>query len=368
MSQLWFRADWLLEAISGRGSVSYNEIKKWAKYKSSLWTDENNQNVSRNPLEIQYRNRVLNIALKEIESLGHIDIFWGEKVQSKPISWYNECNNLNRWVLLGSRCKDFINYLKSSNSLIKEIDIVRRHIDFKDQTIRNIDKSNNLNLHIKLPSKISYEGKLPPHLEAINSNIIGNSRFPTSWKIVQSIPTNLLENIRQRIIDEGELTKVSLNYLRDQKWLDPKDNQFKVGPPPQTFDLNEVCLINNFHEIGYYNNYQAILKTDVSQEFGFTQYKKLEISKDEAAWLSYYLLFKNVRTLEFNPLKYELRHPSTLNLPLVVRRALIFCSGLPPRTEIINSKGYYISYTQISSTIALRVAELLNVELVINED
>jgi len=95
MSQLWFRADWLLEAISGRGSVSYNEIKKWGKYKSSLWTDENNQNVSRNPLEIQYRNRVLNIALKEIESLGHIDIFWGEKVQSKPISWYNECNNLN---------------------------------------------------------------------------------------------------------------------------------------------------------------------------------------------------------------------------------------------------------------------------------
>ena len=118
--------------------------------------------------------------------------------------------------------------MKSSNSLIKEIDIVRRHIDFKDQTIRNIDISNNLNLHIKLPSKISYEGELPPQLEAINSNVIGDSRFPTSWKIVQSIPTNLLENIRQRIIDEGE-----------PKYLNSPETPF-FNKSNELFGLHEV--------------------------------------------------------------------------------------------------------------------------------
>lgn len=370
MSQLWFRADWLLEAISGRGSVSAVMIKKWARNKNSFWTDENNQNVMDNPLQIQYRNRVLNIALKEIESLGHVDIFWGEKVKSKPISWFNECKksheNQDRWSLLGSRCEDLINHLKSSNSKIQEIEIIRNHVDFKDMTIRDINKSTNLNLHIKLPSKIYFEGKLPPRLEDINCNILGSSNFPASWEIIQSISTNLLENIRQKIIDDGEIVSISLDLLEEQRWLNPSNNRFSVGKPPDTFDLNKVCLINKFHENSSSTSYLAVIKTDNTEEAGFTQYKKLEITKDEASWLSYNLLYKDVRTLEFNLSTNQLRNPSTLNLPLVIRRALTLCSGFPPKTEIINRKAY-MTYSQVSSSIALRVAELLNVELVVIE-
>ena len=368
MSELWFRADWLLESLSGYENISSPMVKKWAKKSHFFWTDENSNRLQTNPVDTKYRNQILNIALKKLESLGHIDVFWSDKIIPKPICWSSECiisNESNQWTLVGSRCEDLINYLKSSSFLIHEKHL--KSSDFKNRTIRKINDEYNLNLHIKLPNKIFYQGKNPPLLPDINSSIIGSEKYPSSWQILQSIPEDFLTNIHQRITDDSDIIKISIKELERKKWLDPSDNCFNFGPPPDTFNSNKVCLINQFNETRFATDFLAVVKTESSGNKGFVQYKQLKISRDEASWLSYHLLFKNMRTLEFNKSNNQIRHPSSLELPLIISRALIFCSGLPPKSEFVDRKTY-TCYTQVSGIIALRVAELLNVELIINED
>ena len=97
---------------------------------------------------------------------------------------------------------------------------------------------------------------------------------------------------------------------------------------------------------------------------GFARVSKLELSREEYSWLSYYLLHEDVRTLVFDPTENILSHPVTLDLPTIIGRILALCSGRPPRTNSIEGK-LYISYSNVSSVLALKIAEKLNVELIV---
>ena len=91
---------------------------------------------------------------------------------------------------------------------------------------------------------------------------------------------------------------------------------------------------------------------------------KLDLNREECNWLSYYLLLEDMRTLLFDPTENILSHPVTMDLPTIIGRILALCSGRPPRTDSIGGK-LYIRYSNVSSVLALTVAEKLNVELIV---
>ena len=196
--KIMFRADWLIEACSGYGEVTWQEIRKWAK-SDSLWTDENDSPCQNNPIDVNLRWRVLNPSLKLLESLGYIDVIWRERVATTPISWVRTCweeLGKNEWLLCGVRCENFVDDLESNISLDREEIFVK---GIKDKTIYDKLKEHKRSLQIKLPDRITTIGEIPPGFpsSAIQN---GTNEFPYSWEICKSLApaTDLVKKNRKR--------------------------------------------------------------------------------------------------------------------------------------------------------------------------
>lgn len=363
--QIRFRADWLLECCSGYESISWGRLGKWAK-SNRLWTDENGDELTPNPIPVHNRRRVLNTALKLLESLGHIDIIWQDRVVSRPVSWVRTCwepdiNDTMEWVLSGTRCEDMIEDLRTQTNLLEE-DLL--HVDFKDKQIRDIQKEQRFNLSVKLPDRISFEGGAAPN-KPDGRDSLGSLEYPGSWELAQSI--SQAKDLHDVIMQGGKEEPIDNETLSKMDWLRPKENRFSVGPPPEELYSDKLCLIQrHYASRGWSKSYETITLVS-SDRPGFTRVCKKKLNREEYAWLSYYLLHENVRTLMFDYNQNTLSHPVTLDLPTIIGRILVLCSGRPPKAEIIRGK-LYISHRNVSGALALEIAESLNVELIVIEE
>jgi len=359
---LWFRADWLLECCFGYEEVSWDRLGKWAK-SNRLWTDENNDEPDSNPIPVHSRRRVLNAALKLLESLGHIDVIWHDCVVARPMSWVRACWEPDRdvpaeWVLSGTRCEDMIGQLGTEVDLRRETLL---HGDFKDMEIRRMQEENRFNLSVRLPDRIWVEADAAPE-KPDDCVSLGSSDYPGSWEMALSV--SRADNLHQKAIDSGREEWIDNSLISQMRWLRPRENRFSVGDPPGEFYSHKACLTDRkFQSRGYTGSYEAIMLVD-SDRPGFVRVSKLEMNREEYNWLSYYLLHEDVRTLVFDPTENILSHPVTMDLPTIIGRILALCSGRPPRTNFIGRK-LYICYSNVSSVLALTVAEKLNVELIV---
>ena len=360
--QLWFRADWLLECCFGYEDVPWGQLGKWAR-SNRLWTDENGDEPDSNPIPVNSRRRVLNAALKLLESLGHIDIIWQERVAPRPVSWVRACWEPDRdapaeWVLSGTRCEDMKNHLGTTVDLIEEALL---HGDFKDKEIRDLQGEERFNLSVRLPDRISVETVAAPE-NPDDCISLGSVEYPGSWELALSV--SRADNLFVRAIDFGRKEWVDNSLLSQMRWLRPRENRFSVGDPPDEFYSHKLCLTERLYQSrGYTGSYEAIMWVQEDRP-GFTRVSKLELNREEYNWLSYYLLHEDVRTLVFDSTENILSHPVTMDLPTIIGRILALCSGRPPRTDSIGGK-LYIRYSNVSSVLALTVAEKLNVELIV---
>ena len=359
---LSFRADWLLECCSGYEGVSWRRLGKWAQ-SNRLWTDENDDEPDSNPIPVHSRRRVLNAALKLLESLGHIDVIWQDRVVARPVSWVRACWEPARdapaeWVLSGTRCEDMIEHLRTEVVLLEEPLL---HGDFKDMEIHKMQREKRFNLSIRLPDRIRAEAVAAPE-KPDDCVSLGSAEYPGSWELALSV--SRADDLYDRAIHYGMGEWLDNNRISQMRWLRPRENRFSVGDPPGEFYSHKLCLNKRLNQSrGYTGSYETIMRVQEDRP-GFTRVSKLELNREEYNWLSYYLLHEDVRTLVFDPTENILSHPVTMDLPTIIGRILALCSGRPPRTDDIGGE-LYIRYSNVSSVLALTVAEKLNVELIV---
>jgi len=358
--KIWFRADWLIEACSGYGQVTWQEIGKWAK-SDRLWTDDNDSPCQNNPIDVNLRWRVLNPSLKLLESLGYIDVIWRERVVTTPISWVRTCweeLETNEWLLYGVRCENFVDDLESNLNLSREKIFVK---GVKDKSIISKLEEHKRSLQIKLPDRITTIGEMPPELPS-SAQQNGTNQFPYSWEICKSLApaTDLVNKIER----ESPQTNISNNLLNDMKWLRPKKNTFFGGKPPVEFYNHDLCLSSHsLEKQGHSSVFEAIRLVNSNSTPGFSSISKYILTSEEKTWISYYLLSKDIRTLEFKVGDNSVLHPIELEVPTIIRRLLSLCSGRPQEVVWLNGKGF-VKYENVSSLVALEVAKILNVELI----
>ena len=361
--QLWFRADWLLECCFGYEDVSWGQLGNWAR-SNRLWTDENGDESDSNPIPVNSRRRVLNAALKLLESLGHIDVIWPERVVPRPVSWVRACWEPDRdapaeWVLSGTRCEDMKNHLGTEVDLIEEALL---HGDFKDKEIRDLQREERFNLSVRLPDRISVEAAAAPE-KPDDCVSLGSAGYPGSWELALSV--SRADDLFERAIRFGKAEWIGNDLLSHMRWLRPRENRFTVGDPPPEFSSHKLCLTERIYQSrGWSQSFEAIIRVQDDTRPGLTKVSKLDLNREECNWLSYYLLLEDMRTLLFDPTENILSHPVTMDLPTIIGRILALCSGRSPRTELIGGKRY-IRYSSVSSVLALTVAEKLNVELIV---
>jgi len=361
---LWFRADRLLECCFSYEEVSWVRLGGWAK-SNRLWTYENGDEPDPHPIPVHSRWRVLNVALKILESLGHIDVNWQNCVVARPVSWVRTCWEPDRgtppeWVLSGARCEDMIRHLSTEVNLLIEPLL---HVDFKDMDIRRIQSENRFNLSVRLPDRICSKGDAAP--DKPNGCVsLGSPDYPGSWELALSV--SRVDELHDRAIGGNKYEWIDNNRISHLRWLHPRANIFSVGKPPDEFYSHKLCLTQRVLDQsgGYAGSYEAIMLDpgNGNGRPGLTRVSKLELNREERNWLSYYLLHKDVRTLKFNSTENTLSHPSSMDLPTIVGRILAICSGRPPVTQFYQKKPY-ICYSNVSSVLALKVAKKLNVEL-----
>jgi len=353
-----FRADWLLEACSGYEEVTWQEIGKWAR-SDRLWTDDKGNPYQQNPIDVNYRWRVLNPSLKLLESLGHLDVIWQEYVITTPISWVRTCWEEiggNEWLLCGVRCDDFVDDLASNQSLKKE-DLVISGI--KDKQIIDVLKEHRCKLQIKLPDRITFTGEGVPQLPE-NAKKCGSIEYPYSWELCKSLTG--ASDLEQKVVANSQKTNITENTLRKMRFLQPEKNRFIRAGNLTGFFNYDLCLSEKYlGKQGYSSVNEAIRLIDSNS--GILTISKYELNSEEKLWLSYFLLSKDIRTLQYDSNENSILHPITLELPTVIRRLLTLCSGRPPKVVFINNQPF-VMYSHVGCLIALEVAEIMNVDLI----
>ena len=358
-----FRADRLLEAISGhRAPVSWGLLRQWREAPLCLWEVQGGTQLRpwNNPI---LKKKVSNQAISLLESLGHIDVNWSDKIVARKPNWYltSWVPGLTKpeWVLAGSRCEDLIDKIRITPGVLVEEAIVPTEYD-KELAI--FEKEKNIKIVIHLPHRVSLSRNgrgtsTPPLIEGTEIVILPPNQ-PYSWSLLKS--TSSSNALYEILKAEMKLVNRSEEILKSYEWLDPQNGWFsRKSRLPDRYQNHRLSLIR-WYRPGRGYVYQLLKKNGNS--LNMHELEMCELGREQFAWMSFRISSLSGGRSIVHSENGDFRSLKTLKLPRLIKRALVQCSGRPPQIGKIGGRRYEL-YQNVSSLIACRIAEKLNFDI-----
>ena len=360
--KLIFRADRLLEAVSGyERPIKWDRIRQWRETPKCLWDCVDTEIKPWNDPVI--RSRVVNQAISLLDNLGHVDVNWSDSIAARRPTWYltswTPGSTEPEYVLSGARCKHMIEQIQTSMAAVVEEATTRVSFDY---TLKKIEETKNVEMEIVLPDRVSLSGASLEEckgqiqsLEGISTSF-SPSNAPQPWAALSSIGRS--EDLEEVLLKRMREARIPEDQLKSTKWLDADTGLYK-RKIPRRYQDGKLSL-RRWNRPGRGYNYQLLKK--VGQSLHMHETKMCEIGYEEAAWMSFRLSSLGITQSIIHTEDGHFRSNKALKLPRIIKRALVQCSGRPPRTVDMGG-SHYEEYENVSSIIALKIAELLNFDI-----